>query len=312
MPIIAALCLWNATVLNAQNAITYGNIHGRFGDALVAYMRAKWISYRYQWPLLYRPFPYSEQLMMHIAESPYDPHAADFSRQVFIDNLDVLEKDDNDGEDTLYELPYFSENFLEYLDFDYFQRCAWFQVDWEDPTFRALVRSQIAPVESVSLAPLPEDCLNVAIHVRLGGSFDKLTDIMALFPLKAPPLDWYCEQLAYISQLYRHPKMYVYIFTDDEHPEQLLEYFEQHMQAEHMQFDCRRQDNRHDANVVEDLLYMARFECLIRPMSNFSFVAGVIGKAKMIIYPTSYRRQGATSVITARKVEQRPYDAMTR
>ena len=53
------------------SAVTYDFSGGRFGDNLVSYCHAKWISYKYNIPLLYKPFDYSDQLMMDVLEIPY-------------------------------------------------------------------------------------------------------------------------------------------------------------------------------------------------------------------------------------------------
>src|ERR1700728_1817882 len=54
-----------------QSYITYALSGGRFGDNLLAFMHAKWFSYRFKLPLLYKPFPYSDQLQLSLDEKPY-------------------------------------------------------------------------------------------------------------------------------------------------------------------------------------------------------------------------------------------------
>src|SRR5271156_1825171 len=48
-----------------QKAITYPATGCRFGDNLLAYLNARWLSYKYNLPFLYRQFPYSDQLALH-------------------------------------------------------------------------------------------------------------------------------------------------------------------------------------------------------------------------------------------------------
>ncbi|MFA5306719.1 MAG: hypothetical protein WC365_04680, partial [Candidatus Babeliales bacterium] len=50
------------------SAVTYGLSGGRFGDNLLCYVHAKWISYKYHIPLLYFPFEYSSHLVFDEAE----------------------------------------------------------------------------------------------------------------------------------------------------------------------------------------------------------------------------------------------------
>jgi len=44
--------------------ITYGLSGSRFGDGLISYMHAKWLSFKYDIPLLYTPFPQSDYLRL--------------------------------------------------------------------------------------------------------------------------------------------------------------------------------------------------------------------------------------------------------
>lgn len=53
------------------SAITYELNGGRFGDNLLSYSRAKWLSYIYGIPVLYFPFPYADQLALSCIESMY-------------------------------------------------------------------------------------------------------------------------------------------------------------------------------------------------------------------------------------------------
>src|SRR5438477_11202069 len=53
------------------SAITWKPNGGRFGDNLVSYCKAKWIAYMFNIELLYLPFPYSDELMIHENEKMY-------------------------------------------------------------------------------------------------------------------------------------------------------------------------------------------------------------------------------------------------
>lgn len=50
-------------------------------------------------------------------------------------------------------------------------------------------------------------------------------------------------------------------------------------------FSCRTEGNAHNANVLDDLFNMTRFDCLIRPASSYSKIAQLLGNHKIIIYP---------------------------
>lgn len=276
-------------------AITYGNIHGRLGDALVAYMRAKWISYKYNLLLLYRPFHYSDELELSTKEAPFHFREHHYKKKEMLCRIEDVQH--LHGPSTLFELPYFSENRQEYEDMLWFQKCEWFAVDWEDHCFRELLRKLIAPKKKLELLKIPPDTISVALHVRTGGEFEDEATARGVFPLKFPPLSWYLEQLIEVFAQCKKQKLFVYIFTDDSRPERIFKYFKNSFFTPRIEFACRSRHNRYDANVLEDLFSMAEFDCLIRPMSNFSFVAGIIGKAKLIIFPSSYRREGPFCII---------------
>ncbi len=55
-----------------SSAIAYGLNAKRFGDKLISYCHAKWISYKHNIPLLYRPFTRSDKLILHTKYALYD------------------------------------------------------------------------------------------------------------------------------------------------------------------------------------------------------------------------------------------------
>ena len=55
--------------------------------------------------------------------------------------------------------------------------------------------------------------------------------------------------------------------------------------------------NNHHSNVLEDFFEMARFDCLIRPDSNYSIMAEKIADYKIVISPLSYKKTGNNIVI---------------
>ncbi|NDD58753.1 MAG: hypothetical protein EBZ47_05820 [Chlamydiae bacterium] len=64
----------NLTHFNPNyNYLTYHG-GGRFGDRLIAYMHAKWLSYKYNIPMLYIPFAYSDDLILDDIELQYRNH----------------------------------------------------------------------------------------------------------------------------------------------------------------------------------------------------------------------------------------------
>ena len=60
------LALLFAMTLHAEEVITYELSDGRFGDNLLSYLHAKWISHEKKIPLLYKPFTFSNELIKGI------------------------------------------------------------------------------------------------------------------------------------------------------------------------------------------------------------------------------------------------------
>ncbi len=54
-------------------------------------------------------------------------------------------------------------------------------------------------------------------------------------------------------------------------------------------WSCRTEGNSDDCNVVEDFYGMFQFDCLIRPESNYSMCASLLGYHKIIIFPKHAR-----------------------
>lgn len=270
------LFLFAAVFLNAKAVITYDLSGGRFGDNLIAYLHAKWISYQYDIPLLYRSFLFSDDLMMDEKEMK----KASFSvPRMPLWNLKFFRKDDA----IVYYVPYFPESpkeaSLTYIPF---------KVKWDDPRFRKLAREMIAPKEPIQLTKPPKSTINIAIHIREGGGFDT-PDTRIKDPLKLPPLDFYVEGLLKILPQFAGKPIYCYLFTDALDPHFLAQAFIQ--AAPHIQFDYRKVMNHHTRNVVEDFFSLFEFDILIRPQSNFSIVPALIHD-----YAIDYSPIGSTNI----------------
>ena len=66
------MCIFlSGQVLAKKVYLTYDLPGGRFGDQLLSYMHAKWLSYTYDLTLLYKPFIYSEALMVDDEEKKF-------------------------------------------------------------------------------------------------------------------------------------------------------------------------------------------------------------------------------------------------
>lgn len=293
------------TLSGAQ--ITYEFSGGRFGDCLMAYLHAKWLSYKQGIPLLYKPFEYSHQLVLDTVE----PRFTGFTKPgVMVDKAVHVDS----RNECIYVVPYFSE--VEYeRNLPWNSNWIYFAVDWQDKGFKGMIQQLIAPKDqSAYQFTLPTDCVTVAVHVRKGGGFDNpllcdtqtvdpRTNLSQTFsdyyaPLKFPPEYFYTDALKRLVSIVGNVPLYVYIFTDDPHPENIASRFAQELSDhQHIHFDYRAAGNAHNANVLHDFFAMTRFDCIIHPLSNFSLVASKLGSYRVQIYPTKHHWEGTRSVI---------------
>lgn len=278
----------------SKSAVTYVLSDGRFGDQLLAYCHAKWISHSYDIPLLYKPFKYSDELILHVCEEHYDETKNYFSDQMLIENGVAIDPE----ADILYIVPFFPESPLEIClaPFDRY----YFEVGWNDSGYRKEIIKMIYPInKTMEGVDLPDQFISIGIHVRKGTHFDSIlgTDVKDLAdynkgPLlfKIPPDSYYIDQIITIAQENYDRPLYVYIFTDHDNPEQIAMYYADCLKEYPVIFDYRKNENRNDLNVLEDFFSMAFtvFDYLIRPESHYSFVASKIGNCKKIISPKHY------------------------
>lgn len=268
------------------SAVTYTFSGGRLGDNLLAYCHAKWISYIYNIPLLYKPFDYSDQLVMDIVEIRYTSSL----EQQFKKTVTYSEVDGKIDPDSgyLYVIPFFPESIFNRQDteFPYL-----FSVDWQDPQFKQILKKLICPFAPIQTPFLPKDCLSVAIHVRRGTGWDipnyQITPeaLIASHPLRFAPDSFYIEQLKKITRLFSSQTIYVYLFTDHNDPGQLAQKYKKAINDDRMIIDYRTNVNNEFVNVIDDFFALTKFDCLIRPDSNFSFIASKLADYKILISP---------------------------
>ena len=295
--LIVLCCLFQVS-LAAASAVTYTFSGGRLGDNLLAYCHAKWIANKFKIPLLYKPFSYSDRLMMHILEQKYDDaRVKNFESIVMVQNLNQINPDAN----ILYVIRYFPESMFE-LTRPHFAH--YFIVDWNDPAYKSELQKMLAPLNMPILIQPPQGYLSVAVHVRKGTGYDISTlaefdKLCADSPFKMPPDSFYIAQIKRIAQIYQGSKpLYVYLFTDHNNPAEIVEYYKSQLQDSSIVFDYRKTKNIHNANVLEDFYSITNFDCLIRPDSNFSFIASKISDHQLIISPSGYMIKDGRVIIT--------------
>jgi len=298
-----------------QSAFTYQLSGGRFGDNVISLYHGLWFEYKYDIPLLYNEFNYSDQLMIHEKRVRYNDIAIKQSFSSIIElkrNSFVEIRPDTNS---LYVIPFFPESLEEHRKIECSSEVfinvykggsrtwPYFHVDWDDSDFIAKIKAVVAPRKTIRCLEIPKGYISVALHIRKPGVYDDFPLLSEIplseysqkvfymdvnYPLKFPPNSYYIEQLKFIKNMYVGQKLYVFIFTDDAHPEVLIEKYAKELNDENIIFDYH-QSNSHDRNVLEDFFSIAKFDCLIRSDSNFALAASKIGNFKVQIAPLHHR-----------------------
>jgi len=259
---------------NVSSAITWRANGGFFGDNLVSYSRTKWLAYKHNMQFICRAFPYSEQLMLHERETFYtDNTQSSFANTVHL----PLKKD--------YVL--YNDNNTLYI-------CYWktkVDVDWSDLIFIKELKKNIAPRQQVTKITIPDNCISIAAHVRTGGNNPKDHALAkATHPLRFIPDKFLIAQIKRLTKIFSEENIYLHIFTDHPQPMKLVKKFKRQLNNPRITFNYRETNNNYDLNVLEDFFSMMEFDCLVRPQSNFSRFAHLLGKNKIVIYPESVQQ----------------------
>lgn len=301
LTILIALTI-NIPLLNATSAVTYTLSWGRFGDHLVSYCHAKWIAFKYNIPLLVKPFKYYDQLALHDLEKHYCESAArKFKKTITLDNGSLSSIDRN--ADILYVVPYFPESNFDSYNHNNDFNCH-FSVEWQDPAFKNELKKQIAPRHAISRPQLPENSICIAVHVRKGTGYDDVSILNEAMPLKFPPDSYYIDQIQAIINQFSGKRIYIYIFTDHDNPHEIMTRYatsiSDHGTNNVVIFDCRKSDNHHTKNVIEDFFALTHYAYLIRADSNFSIIAAKLTEYTLEICPADFNKKD--NIISINKV----------
>jgi len=294
-------------------AVTYDFSGGRFGDNLLSYLHAKWISYKYNMLFLYRPFPYSDELALSKLETKindyYYSHEINiFKRKIVCDsNLRYFRPSDllvkNPSGSILYVVPYFPESGCKRTwFFNGSKKWSYFDIDWKDQGFRSIVLKMLRPIKAIKLCHCPLDKITVAVHARTGRGYDA-EDCIRSAPNNVPPLEFYHEALKSLINIYPDRELYFHIFTDDPEPNVIatgIENYIKNIATAPFSVHYRTSKNRQNLNVIEDFFSLFQFDCLIRPDSNFSRVPSLLKEYKVLIYPSDLEKLGDRNYIISK------------
>ncbi len=263
------------------HAITYSFSGGRLGDNLLSYLHAKWFARKYNLPFFYAPFAHSECFCLSGFDEPLRSTAQ------FQNVVNIATESDLFGHNspTLFVVPYYPEYRFEHNS-SYLYWLQYFNVDWKgDREFRDEVRRCLTPIGSVNSIPLPKDRITVGVHIRRGGGIDPPPEAFSRYPLKFIQDSYYIEQIKRISDFFKNQPLYVYLFTDDLNPREIVRQYANTINSPFIQIDCRENNNGPHYNVVEDFCSMQKFDCLIISHSNFSLVPSKAADFALIFTP---------------------------
>jgi len=271
-----------AAIAKLPSGVTFEIRGQHLGKNVISYMHAKWIAYTNKIPVLFKPFPHSNQMEMHTHEKKLND-STEWPKMILVNEETVVSF--GDPTKTLYFVPYFEEVDLEYQKQP---KGAYFPVNWEDKEFKSQIKQMLTPTSGYTAIQLPKGRITVAVHVRQGIPGETPEEIAAN-PLKFPNEEYYINQIRRLNDIFKGRPMYIHIFTDQKNPVQITKRIQERLNMHHIIFECRREGNNHKANAVDDLFNMSQFQCLIRPESDFSLAAELIGNFAIVIKPVHHR-----------------------
>ncbi len=287
-------CATHTTPSTTNRAITHQPGQGRLGDHILEYCIAKWIAWKFDLPFLYTSFAHSDLLMLDTLETRVPKDAKSHFKYVrsIMTEKDLVTR--AKGNILFVSNLKFTCNTLKGFG-DLYRYII------NNHAFKQELITMIRPVKHISPIEFPPDTISIAVHVRKGGGFDHplLSEQINMkpafarrglyadqqYPRRFLPDQYYINQIIKLSKMFDHHPLFIHIFTDDQNPQSIVNTFKEKINRPNTIFSCRTHGNKYDKNIVEDLLAMTQFDCLIRPASSFSKVAQLLGNHKVIVYP---------------------------
>ena len=107
--------------------------------------------------------------------------------------------------------------------------------------------------------------------------------------LRFLPKQYYVDQIIKLSELLNNKNLFVYIFTDAKDKFALINEIKSKVNLPNITWGYELPNSTNSSNIIEDFDAMSQFDCLIRPHSNFSIAASILGSHKIIISPANAR-----------------------
>ena len=282
--------VYSANECRQKHAITYQG-GDRFGDRMLVYAQARYLSYLTSVPFLYRPFIYSDQVTIDCEARLFDQCQKEYQRTITVDSsaslVDFLHVIDNpQAAPTLFIIDYFPSDISEW-DLARTMKVL-LDIPWQDKGFHTYLQKVASPRIAIPNFR-KEGVLNVADHVRTLSGNDTADTSSTTLPLKHPNLAYHKNQIRRIYHLNQQKPMHVFIFSDTKNPAELVKDFRQTFAGTHIEFGIQMLENADTNYAVQDFFAMQQFDVLIVTQSNFSMMASRIGEFDAVISPVHVR-----------------------
>jgi hypothetical protein len=149
--------------LENRHAITYKlESWRRLGDTIISFCKAQYFADLYNLTLLYKPFPYSDQFILHQSTTPLSQDLEEqFEKTIVVNGAKDIEKHLQSESPILFESHFLSES-------------PWlYTYSRENINFEKKIKKLFTPVIEINPLPKPPAVVTVALHVRKGGGFDR-------------------------------------------------------------------------------------------------------------------------------------------
>ena len=304
----------NANELRQRHAISYQGGH-RFGDRMLVYAQARYLSYITSVPFLYNHFIYSDQVTIEEDARAFEEEQGHYQRRILINSpstfFDLISSIDNPNAlSTLFVLDYFPSDISEWESNPWMKLLL--NIPWQEKGFHNYLQKTASPKIQIPNFR-KEGVLNVADHVRTLSGADTADTSIAKLPLKHPNLTYHKNQIRRVYDLNQQKPMFVFIFSDTKNPQALIGDFRSSFENMNIEFGIQIL-NQADINyAVQDFYAMQKFDVLIATQSNFSMMASRIGSFDMILTPLSIRGSYPNAQIdrvqlVSQKSDWFPYD----
>jgi len=263
----AALAICVANITNtAENVFVTNLLLGRTGAHLGCYLKAKAVAAYLDVPFVLTPFPYSKEFKLHTADPLWAKRHE--GKKIVIRTKKQLEKIKSD----LDKLPTKQVTY---------QVHGCLRINNGQLLSKEEKDRLLTPIKEIDGPHPPVGHASVAVHVRTGGGFDSKHDI-ATQPERFPGINYYAKQIQHLADTHPDKKLWCFIFTDHPTPETIVDTLAKLINAPNISMECRKK-NRHNINIIEDIILMSRCRYLIKAKSSYSGMAAIIGKHEAVL-----------------------------